>query len=55
MQNFFVGHVLSDEWNPYHYVKEADSVIQSKKECVEKDGAISKKATLIKSAVDKAS
>ena len=30
--NPFVGHELSDEWNPYHYVKESGSVNEPKKD-----------------------
>ena len=28
--NTFSGHYLSDEWNPYHYVKESGSAVQPK-------------------------
>ena len=50
--NLFVGHVLSDEWNPYHYVKK--SANKSKEKDVEKVGKASEEGTLIKSTVDKA-
>ena len=30
-ENPFVGDVLSDEWNPYYYVKEPGSAVQVKK------------------------
>ena len=46
--------MLSDEWNPYHYVKEASSVNQPKEKDVEKVGIVSEKGTLIKSSVENA-
>ena len=52
--NPFVGHVPSDEWNPYHCVKESGSDNQPKKKDVEKVGRVSEEGTLIKSTVEKA-
>ena len=53
-ENPFVGHVLSDEWNPYHYIRESASAVKAKKEDVEKVGIVSEEVTLIKSTVVKA-
>ena len=52
--NPFVGHVLSDEQNPYHYVKESGSVVQPKEKDVEMVGTASEEGALIKSSVEKA-
>ena len=52
--NPFVGHVLSDEWNPYHYEKESGSLNQPKEKDLEKSGTVSEEGTLIKSTVEKA-
>ena len=51
--NPFVGHVLSDELNLYHYVKEWGSAVQPKEKDVEKVGAASDKGTLVKSTMEK--
>ena len=50
----FVDHVLSDEWNPYCYVKESGSAVQPKENDVGKVGAASEEGALIKSTVEKA-
>ena len=41
--NPFIGHVLSDEWNPYHYVKESGSAVLPKEKDVEKVGTLLKR------------
>ena len=51
--NPFVGHVLSNEWNTYHYVKEKNSANQPKEKDVEKVGAVYEESTLIKSTAEK--
>ena len=53
--NQFIGHVLSDEWDPYSFVKESGITNQPKEKEVEKDGFGLKEGRLIKSTVDKAS
>ena len=35
--NPFVGPVLSNEWNPYHFVKESGSANNPKEKDVEKE------------------
>ena len=52
--NPFVGHVLRDEWSPYHYAKGTGSANQPKEKDVEIVVKVSKESTLIKSTVDKA-
>ena len=51
--NPFVGHVISDECNPNHYIQKAGSVNQSKEKDVEKIATVYKEGTLIKSIADK--
>ena len=51
--NPFIGHVLSDEWNPYYYVKESGSAVPKEKD-VKKFGTDYKERTLIKFTVEKA-
>ena len=53
--NPFVGHVLSDEWNPYYYVMESSSTVQPKEKDVEKVGTASEEGTLIMFTVKEAS
>ena len=53
-ENPYVGHVLSDKLNTYHYVKEAGSAKQLKEKDVKKVGTASEEGTLIKSTVEKA-
>ena len=51
--NQFIDHVLSDQLNPYHYVKESGSANQPNEQDVGKVVSVSKKRTLIKSTVEK--
>ena len=51
--NLVAGHVLSDKWNPYYYVKESGYAIQPKEKDVEKVGTAFEESTLIKSTVKK--
>ena len=51
--NPFVGHVLSDEWSPYHYVKESGSVNQPKAKDVEKVGTVPEEGKIIKHLLKK--
>ena len=51
--NSFVGHVLSDEWNPYYYEKESGSAVQPKEKDVEKVGTVFDEGTHIQSTVEK--
>ena len=53
--NPFEGHVLSDEWHPYHYEKELGFAIQPKEKDEEKVGTVSEEGTLIKCTVEKTS
>ena len=53
--NPFVGHVLCNEWNPYHYVKKSGLANNFKDMDVKKVGTVSNKDTHIKSTVEMAS
>ena len=53
--NLFVAHVLSDEWNTYHYIMESGFANEPKEKNKQKVGTVAKKVSVIKSTVDKAS
>ena len=52
--NPFVRHVVSDEWNQYHYIKESGSPNLPKEKDMEKECKGSTEDTVIKSTLDKA-